>query len=70
MSRFKTIFFDTNYFELPLNRQKLGTFLQNKVLQKLKFSKNISNKKCAPKLTFFNDKKKLRKIQLILDIEN
>ena len=32
-------------------------------------SKNVNNKKCAPKLVFFNEKKKLRKIRMIFDIE-
>ena len=32
-------------------------------------SKNVNNKKCAPKLIFFNEKK-LRKIWIIFDIEN
>ena len=27
----------------------------NKVLQKLKFSKNFNNEKCAPKMIFFNE---------------
>ena len=31
--------------------------LINKVLKKLKFSKNVNNKKLAPKLIFFNEKK-------------
>ena len=31
--------------------------LVNKVLKKLKFSKNVNNKKCVPKLIFFNEKK-------------
>ena len=31
--------------------------LVNKVLEKLKFPKNENNKKCAPKLIFFNEKK-------------
>ena len=31
--------------------------LVNKVLKKLKFSKNFNNKKPVPKLIFFNDKK-------------
>ena len=35
----------------------------------LKFSKNVNNKKHAPKLIFFNEKK-LRKIRIIFDIEN
>ena len=38
--------------------QKMTIILENKVLQKLKLSKNVNNKKYAPKLTFF-DKKKL-----------
>ena len=42
-------FFDMNYFKLLLSQQKLGTFLENKVLQKLKFSKNVNDEKCAPK---------------------
>ena len=33
-------------------------------------SKNVSNKKCAPKLMKFLMKKKLRKIRIIFDIEN
>ena len=33
-------------------------------------SKNVNNKKCAPKLIFFNEKKKLRKIRIIFDIES
>ena len=32
-------------------------------------SKNVNNKKCAPKLIFFDDKK-MRKIRTIFDIEN
>ena len=32
-------------------------------------SKNVNNKKCAPKLVFFYEKK-LRKTQMIFDIEN
>ena len=32
-------------------------------------SKNVNNKKCAPNLIFFNEKK-MRKIQIIFDIEN
>jgi hypothetical protein len=47
----------------------LGSFLENKVLQKLMFSKNVKNKKCASKIILFNEKK-IKKIQIILDIEN
>ena len=37
--------------------QKLDPILENKVVQKLKFLKNVNNKKPAPKLIFFNEKK-------------
>ena len=50
-------------------RQKLGTILENKVVQKLKFSKNDNNKKPSSKLIFFNEKK-IRKIRMIFDIDN
>ena len=56
MSKFKANLFQKNYFKLLLSRQKLGTFLENKVLQKLKLSKNVNNKKCAPKMIYFNEK--------------
>ena len=36
--------------------QKLDIILESKVIQKLMLSKNDSNKKCAPKLIFFNEK--------------
>ena len=36
---------------------KIGHHLSNKVILKLMSSKNINNKKCAPKLVFFNEKK-------------
>ena len=45
----------------------MDIILENKVVSKLKFSKNV--KKCAPKMIFFNLKKN-RKIQIIFDIEN
>ena len=54
MSKFRTNFFDMSYFELLLSRRKLDTFLENKVLQKLKFPKNINN---ALKIIFINEKK-------------
>ena len=31
--------------------------VHNKVIEKLMLSKNVNNKKCAPKLVFFNEKK-------------
>jgi hypothetical protein len=55
VSKFTPIFFDTNYFKMILSRQKLGIFLENKVLQKLNFSKNVSDEKCASIMTRFND---------------
>ena len=42
MSKFRKKI-DANYFELLLSRQKLDPFLENKVLQKLKLSKNVNN---------------------------
>ena len=39
------------------------------MLQKLKFSKNVNDEKCAPKLIFFNEIF-FREIRIILDIEN
>jgi hypothetical protein len=34
--------------------QKLGIILGNKVISKLMLSKNVNNKKCGPKIIFFN----------------
>jgi hypothetical protein len=34
------------------DHQKLGTILENKVVQKLKFSKNDDNNKSSPKMMF------------------
>ena len=48
---------------------KIGHHCINKVIYKLMLSKNIDNKKCAPKLIFFNEKK-IRKIRIIFDVEN
>ena len=48
---------------------KIGHDFSNKVVQKLKLSINHFYKKCAPKQLFFNEKK-IRKIQMIFDIEN
>ena len=39
--------------QLSKSRQKLDLILGNKVVQKLKFSKNVNNKKCAPIIIFF-----------------
>jgi len=54
----RKIFFDLTFTDVHTDRQKLGTILENKVVQKLKFSKNGAKKKPAPKLIFFNEKKK------------
>ena len=42
------------------HRQILGIFLETKVVQKFKFSKNDNNKKTYSKLIFFNKKKSER----------
>ena len=34
----------------------MGIILESKVISKLMFKKNVNNKKCAPKLVFFNEK--------------
>ena len=71
MSKFSTnILFDTNHFELLLSQQKMVTFLENKVLLKLNFSKNVNNEKCALKMIFFNEMGFFRKVRISLDIEN
>ena len=58
-------------FEFWINGElsKIGHHFSNKVIQKLILSKNVNNKKCAPKLVLFNEKK-MGKIPLISDIEN
>ena len=45
------------WFDFHTDRQKLSTILENKVVQKLKFSKNDNNEKPFSKLIFFNKKK-------------
>jgi hypothetical protein len=47
----------------------MGVILVNKVLWKLNFSKNVNNKKWAPKIIFFNEKM-FYKVWIIFDIEN
>ena len=45
-------------FSVHTDRQKLGTILENKVVQKLKFSKSDNNKKTtSSKLILLNEKK-------------
>ena len=48
--------------------QKLGIIFRKQKDFKIDVI-NVNNKKCAPKLVFFNEKK-LRKIPMIFDIEN
>ena len=48
---------------------KMGPDFSNKVGLKSKLPKNNFNKKYAPKLLFFNEKK-IRKIWMIFDLEN
>ena len=38
-----------------LNYFLIGLIFINKVPQKLKFSNNVNNEKCAPKMIFFNE---------------
>jgi hypothetical protein len=58
-------------FECWINGElsKIRHHFSNKRFKKFILSKNINNKKCAPKLVFFNEKK-MRKIWMIFDIEN
>ena len=49
-------FFDLTFTDVHMDRQKLGNILENKVVHKLKFSKNDNNKKPSSKLIFFNKK--------------
>ena len=46
-------------FEFWINGElsKIGHHFSNKVARKLIFSKNVNNKKCYPKLVFFNEKR-------------
>ena len=52
--------FDMTFTDVHRDRQKLGTILENKVVIKLKFSKNDNNKKPSSKLIFVNEKKSER----------
>ena len=47
-------------FELMGRCQTLGIILENRVIKKLMLSKNVNNKKCAPELIFFNEKKTVK----------
>ena len=64
LKKFLSLAFD----QLSKSCQKLDVTIENKVVLKVKFSKNVVNEKGAPTIRFFN--KKIRKIRLIFDIEN
>ena len=57
------------YSEFDGKLSKTGYHFSNKSDLKMILSKYVNNKKRAPKLVFFNEKK-LRKIRMIFDIEN
>ena len=44
------------YTDVHTDRQKLGTILENKVVQKLKFSESGNNKKISYNLVFLDEK--------------
>ena len=69
MSKFRANIFCYNILQTTSEPKKMSKILENKVLQKSKFSKDVDNEKFPPKMTFF-DKKQFRKILLILDREN
>ena len=48
--------------------KKLSIIFENKVILKLMLSKNISNKRCAPKFVFFNEKQSERFKKLMVEI--
>ena len=50
--------------------QKLGMILSFEVVSKLKLPTSHSNKKYAPEILFLTEKKKIRKIRMLFDIEN
>jgi hypothetical protein len=60
-----------SWVDLPsfATSSKIWPNFSNEVFFNLKLSKNHINKICAPNLLFFNEKK-IRKIQMIFDIEN
>ena len=54
--------------QLSKSRQKLDVILENKVVKKFKFSKNVNNDKCVPN-SYSSMEKIFRKIRIIFDIE-
>ena len=53
-----------HHFPTLVCTEAVSTFVEKMIL-----SKNVNNKKCDPKLVFF-DEKKMRKIRMIFDREN
>jgi hypothetical protein len=53
MSQFSTNIF---FIQTTSDPTKIWLIFANKVLQKLKFKKNINNEKFAPKMIFLNEK--------------
>ena len=52
--------------QLNKSHQKFDIVLENKVVKKLRLSKIINNKKCAPKMIFLNEGQ-VNKIHQMLD---
>ena len=57
--------FDLTFKDVHTDRQKLGPILENKVVQKLKFLKNVNNKNVLLKWYNFKHRKhlKVKKLQ-------
>ena len=64
-----TIFFYLTFTDVHTDRQKLGTILEDKVVQKLKFSKN-DNKKTLLLNWYSSMKIFFRKIRTFFEVEN
>ena len=41
---------------MKMSKTHIHIFLENEVIKKLMLSNNVNNKKCTPKLIFFNEK--------------
>ena len=55
-------------YENWISGEKLDIILENKKIWTLMLSKKVGNIKCAPKVIFFNGKK--RKIRMVFDVES
>ena len=60
------------FTDFQASHKKLAIILENKVLEKLKLSKHINNKKFSPKMISLNEKKIKNhdKVQMIFGVEN